>query len=118
MCIGSATTPQPISCVEFTGMMEVHVCKRDGEVLRAFALGDTGELLVGRDDSCDIQIRATSVSREHCAIERDGEDLFVRDLGSSGGTYINGAKIQKAKVADGVEVAVGPALLKFVESEF
>ena len=97
-------------------MMEVHVCNKAGTLLKAFALGDASEVIVGRDESCDIRIVAQSVSREHCAIEHEGEDLVLRDLGSSGGTYIDGKRIEKVRVRDGMEVAVGPAVLRFYES--
>ena len=97
-------------------MMEVHVCNRGGQLLRAFALGDSDELIVGRDESCDIRIEAINVSREHCAIERNGEGLVLRDLGSSGGTYCDGQRIDQVKVHDGMEVVVGPALLRFHET--
>jgi adenylate cyclase len=97
-------------------MMELHVYNRAGERLRAFALGDSREVIVGRDETCDIRILAKSVSREHCAIEQDGEELVLRDLGSSGGTFMDGKKIDKVRLADGMEINVGPAVLKFYES--
>jgi adenylate cyclase len=97
-------------------MMEVHVCTRDGSLLRAFALGDSSEVLIGRDDGCDIQIRSPQISREHCAIERQGEEVVLRDLDSSGGTYLNGKKIDKVPLRDGMEIVVGPALLKFFDA--
>lgn len=97
-------------------MMELHVCSRDGALLRAFALGEAAEVIVGRDASCDIHINCKSVSREHCAIELAGQDLVLRDLGSSGGTFLNGKKIDKILLRDGMEITVGSALLRFVEA--
>lgn len=48
---------------------------------------------IGRHDDCLIRIRSSQVSRRHCELfENDGR-LFVRDLGSSNGTFVNGAKI-------------------------
>ena len=97
-------------------MMELHVCNRAGVLLRAFALGENKEVIVGRDETCDIRILAKSVSREHCAIEQSGEELVLRDIGSSGGTYMNGSRVEKVTLQDGMEINVGPAVLKFYES--
>lgn len=96
-------------------MMELHVCNRRGDMLKAFALGDRSELIVGRDETCDIQIRSQAVSREHCAIESNGDELYLRDLGSTSGTYAAGQKIDRIRLEDGLQVEIGPALLKFVE---
>ncbi len=97
-------------------MMELHVCNQQGQTLKAFALGDRSELIVGRDETCDIQIRSQRVSREHCAIESQGEDLFLRDLGSTGGTFAFGKKVDRIMLQDGLVVTVGPAVLKFIEA--
>jgi adenylate cyclase len=97
-------------------MMELHVCNRSGSLLKAYALGDSPEVIVGRDETCDVRILARSVSREHCAIEQQGEALVLRDLGSTGGTFVQGDRIDAVPLADGMEVAVGPAVLKFFES--
>ncbi len=97
-------------------MMELHVCNRTGSILKAFALGDTSEVIVGRDSSCDIQIKAKTVSREHCSIESEGEELVLRDLGSSCGTFLDGQKIEQVRLEDGMEINVGPAILKFYDS--
>ena len=97
-------------------MMELHVFSRTGSLLRAFALGDNSELIVGREEHCDIRIRSRSVSREHCSIERNGDGLFyLRDLGSTCGTKINGERIERVVLEDGLEVSVGPAVLRFVD---
>ena len=97
-------------------MMELHICNRSGVLLRAFALGENKEVIVGRDETCDIRILAKSVSREHCSIEQAGEALVLRDLGSSGGTFLNGSRVEKVTVEDGMEIGVGPAVLKFYDS--
>ncbi len=97
-------------------MLEVHVCKRDGTLLRAFALGERPEVIVGRDESCDIRIMDQAVSREHCTIERSGEDVVLRDLDSTAGTIISGTRVNSVEVHDGTEVRVGPAVLKFYEN--
>ena len=101
-------------------MMEVHVCNQDGVLLRAYALGDDRddqdvmEVVIGRDSHCDICIENSSVSREHCVIERQGVGLVLRDLASTGGTFLDGNRLDEVRLTDGLEITVGPAVLKFV----
>ena len=97
-------------------MMELHVCNQAGAVLKAFAIGDNAEILIGRDDSCDIQIRNAAVSREHCSIEHEGEALILRDLDSTSGTFSNGERVLTKEISDGMTVEVGPAVLKFYDA--
>ncbi len=97
-------------------MLELQVCTRAGRLLRAFALGDRAEIILGRDEHCDIQIRSEQVSEEHLSIESEGEQLMLRDLGSEQGTIVAGHRISRVRVEDGLEAIVGPALIRFVES--
>ena len=94
--------------------MEVHVCNKDGVLLRAYALGDGQEVMIGRDSHCDICIENSSVSRAHCVVERHGVGFVLRDLASTGGTYLGGDRLDEVRLTDGLEVTVGPAVLKFV----
>ncbi|MDP7009069.1 MAG: FHA domain-containing protein [Phycisphaerales bacterium] len=100
-------------------MMELHICKQGtGDLIRKFALGDVSELLIGRDSDCDIRIRAASISREHCVIEQDHTgSMMLKDTESTGGTFVDGKKIDQVRVEDGLEVVIGPAVLKFCDSE-
>ena len=98
-------------------MLELQVLNaRTGDMVKAFALGDTDELIVGRDQECDIRINATNVSREHCTIEQAGQDTVLRDLRSTGGTFLNGEKVEEIRIEDGMEFKVGPAILRFIQS--
>ena len=98
-------------------MMELHVCNKSGQLLKAFALGDSEEIIIGRDENCDVRIKSQSVSREHCSIERDGHYLVLRDLGSTGGTFLEGKKIDQVRLRTGMSIQVGPAVLKFHDDE-
>lgn len=98
-------------------MMEVHVCSRAGALLRAFALGDAQEVIIGRDDDCDIRINSQAVSREHCCIEQDNGQMYLRDLGSTAGTLVEGDRIDRIPLKHGLSVQIGPAVLKFFNGD-
>jgi pSer/pThr/pTyr-binding forkhead associated (FHA) protein len=53
------------------------------------------ETLLGRSETCDIPLASPTVSRHHARITRQGEDFILDDLGSTLGTYVNGASIGK-----------------------
>jgi transcriptional regulator with GAF, ATPase, and Fis domain len=67
-------------------------------------------LTIGRDHSNDVHLRDLATSRHHCAIEtRDGR-LFVRDLESRHGTFVNGVPIGERFLEHGDRVTVGASL--------
>lgn len=65
-------------------------------------------MILGRKHSCDLRIPLSSVSREHCQVEKRGDDLYVRDLGSSNGTFHNETRVLEAKLKAGDTLQVGP----------
>lgn len=77
-----------------------------------------GTLRFGRAPDCNIQYRddAPGVSSHHCEIIVDMGRVYIRDLNSSHGTYINGSRIpsnQQIELSVGNEVALGSAREKF-----
>ncbi len=74
---------------------------------------------MGRESECDIQIRDVGISRKHAQIFKtpDGE-IYVEDLGSTNGTYINGEQIVKKPLNDGDRIQLGrTTILKFSLSD-
>ena len=98
-------------------MYEVVICTSDGKALKRFDLARAEQarkrVIVGRAEDCDIRIASSAVSRHHCVIEPDEGDWIIRDLGSTHGVELQGVKIEQADIRDGLEVRVGPAVLRF-----
>ena len=68
--------------------------------------------VVGRDETSDIVLKDAKVSRSHCQFQcTDGDQIIVSDLGSSRGTYVNGAKIIKFGLRIGDKVKAGETTL-------
>jgi pSer/pThr/pTyr-binding forkhead associated (FHA) protein len=59
------------------------------------------------------------VSGRHCVFELKGlADVFIEDLGSTNGTYINGKMVKRQKLVDGETVAIGNFRIRYLtESE-
>lgn len=72
-----------------------------------------GGELVGRDPTNPIQVFAPGVSRKHFRFEVEGPRVYVQDLGSSNGTYINNQKISKHLLAEADTITVGGINLLF-----
>jgi pSer/pThr/pTyr-binding forkhead associated (FHA) protein len=98
-------------------MYELIICSSNGKPLRRFDLSPAEQahkrVVVGRAEDCDIRIASSAVSRHHCAIEPDEGDWIIRDLGSTHGVELEGVKIEQTGVKDGLEVRIGPAVLRF-----
>ncbi len=63
---------------------------------------------IGRGDDCDIRVPVASVSRKHCELLDDDEELVIRDLGSSNGTFVNREKVDSRELSPGDLLAIGP----------
>lgn len=71
------------------------------------------KLLIGRAEECDVRPLSEDVSRRHCAVHVGPADVWVEDLGSRNGTFVNGVRIkEKTKVATGDLIRVGALELK------
>lgn len=54
---------------------------------------DRDKLIIARTDDCDIHLARSSVSRQHAVIEKVGDNYHLIDVGSRGGTLLNGIPI-------------------------
>jgi pSer/pThr/pTyr-binding forkhead associated (FHA) protein len=68
---------------------------------------------VGRLDDNLLQLAEGSVSSHHCEISLRGSDVFVKDLNSTNGTYINGQQVKtEAQLKPGQILRLGQLELR------
>lgn len=72
---------------------------------------------LGRDPTCDLVVPEATVSRRHARLFLEGEELQLEDLGSAGGTFLNGVRVQRAAVHPGDVIRLGPRVEYAVEEE-
>jgi transcriptional regulator with GAF, ATPase, and Fis domain len=64
-------------------------------------------MTIGKAADNDLVLADDTVSRKHCELTRVPEGVHVRDLGSTNGTKVQGARITEATVQPGVVLKVG-----------
>lgn len=80
-----------------------------GEMFKVGVGGD-----VGRGADAEFHLTDTEISRRHARIRRAGDDVFVEDLNSTNGTFVNGEPVRVRKLSDGDKIQVGTTtILKF-----
>ena len=61
-----------------------------------------------------LVLNDTTVSRDHCEIVRDEKGFLLRDLGSTNGTLLDGAPIDRERIESGDELTFGQSTARFV----
>jgi hypothetical protein len=73
----------------------------------------SGATVVGRDQSAGLVIDDAEASRRHASLSVDGTTVTVEDLGSTNGTFVNGARISGSKeLANGDKVRIGTTVFE------
>lgn len=63
--------------------------------------------VIGRGKDCDLAVDQPAVSRQHAVLRRDGSDLWIEDLGSSNGTFVNGSRTSRSILGPGDRFSIG-----------
>jgi adenylate cyclase len=85
--------------------MAFRLVSQDGD--QVFELRRGSALTVGRALTSDVALLDPTVSRKHASLLADDSGIELNDLGSSNGTFVNGARIEKARVAPGDVLTFG-----------
>ncbi len=70
---------------------------------------------IGRRPDSAVFLDDVTVSRDHALLVRRGADLFLDDLGSLNGSYVNRHRIESHKLEDGDELQIGKYKLTFLQ---
>jgi ABC-type multidrug transport system ATPase subunit len=76
------------------------------------------ELTIGASNANTVVLDHEAVARYHATIVASGGELELRDLGSPGGTRLDGRAVSRAVIDDGAMIEVGPYRLRFDGSRF
>lgn len=98
-----AVAGEPVATLEVPGVPDPIV------------LGDE-QTVIGRLKSCDVCLGDANASRQHAAIEREGSGWVLIDLGSTNGTLLNGAPVDRERLRDGDIITVGISRIAYHES--
>jgi hypothetical protein len=78
---------------------EVHFLEMEpGQLVGDPIAINSSSMKIGRSAPADIVLPHKSVSREHCVVGLANDELFVTDLNSTNGTYIDGARISRVTI--------------------
>ena len=64
-----------------------------------------GRLVIGRGEDCDLVLDEPEMSRAHASIEVTEGEIYLRDLGSTNGTFVNGVQVRDATLFSGDQIA-------------
>ena len=70
---------------------------------------------IGRSPDAEVFLDDVTVSRNHALIVRRQDGLYIDDLGSLNGTYVNRRRIESHLLADGDEIQIGKFKLSYLE---
>jgi predicted component of type VI protein secretion system len=80
---------------------------------------EKAELVIGRDEQCDVVVPERQVSRRHASISLQDDGYILKDLGSKNGTFVNGRELDSPyALQDGDEIQIAYCCkLAFVGAE-
>ena len=76
-------------------------------------------MVIGRQESCPIQITDDRVSRRHLQVRSEGGSYFALDMESANGVWVNGRQMEtETELVDGYELVVGDSKIVFTTVDF
>src|SRR3984885_11701066 len=82
-----------------------------------FPIAQDKQILIGRSSDLDMVLVEDMVSRKHARIAMQTDQIWIEDLGSTNGTFVNGEKIKRARLKEGDRVLIGTSILKLIAGD-
>jgi pSer/pThr/pTyr-binding forkhead associated (FHA) protein len=76
---------------------------------------DSPLILIGRHPQCDARLDSDWVSLRHCVLTEEAGEVFLRDLVSTNGTWINGRRVERGRLRQGDEMMIAHIRYRLVE---
>lgn len=107
----AAADEKPVS--QFAKQAQAEVAQGSGWILqgdaslknRQYPVND--KMVLGRSPDCDLSFSFDQLSRQHASFKLLKGDLYVKDMGSSNGTQVNGRKVDQVKLNAGDVLSFG-----------
>ena len=103
----------PRDVADHLGLARQIVLLRHGSHVQEF---DKGRVVLGRSRDADFRLNDPNVSRKHAVIYWENGRVFVKDLGSTNGTLLNGRPVTSSSLEDGDIITIGECTV-VVETE-
>src|SRR4029079_6233965 len=75
------------------------------------------QIIGGRSSDLDMVLVEDMVSRKHARINMQQDQIWIEDLGSTNGTFVNGEKIKRARLKEGDRVLIETSIRKVMGGE-
>ena len=112
--IGETGEFEPVELEEVTERGPALVIRTGGgRVGESFGV-DSERMSIGRRPDSDVFLDDVTVSRNHALLVRRRDGLYIDDLGSLNGTYVNRRRIESHKLTDGDELQIGKYKLTYL----
>ena len=80
---------------------------------RVFNLIEGTTLSIGRGDTNDLALHDEFASARHARFEPRRDGVYVQDVGSTNGTFVNGQPVRRVVLTDGTQITLGRTTLVF-----
>jgi FHA domain len=112
--VGESGDLEPIDPEEVASGAALVIRSGGGRAGETFMI-DGDQARIGRSPEAEIFLDDVTVSRNHALLVRRRDGLYIDDLGSLNGTYVNRRRIESHKLQNGDELQVGKYKLTYLE---